>query len=206
MHIFKKKGRPLAATCQKTEAFLLFFSFKKKETRVQPRGCTFFKKNFKKIVQPRGYTIIYLSRPAHVLSPRVKEVQPPGYWQDPTQFPLWNPSRILCVSDTWRMPGTNDLFTLFLNKFLKIYFRLLPKIRQSLPCILTKHKVFHLSNSLKNPTSSLCSTRSQSISIQIYRIYKRVTMNSYTLVVGRKLGWWPEWFPSFFYGLGGAKH
>ncbi|BBH02965.1 hypothetical protein Prudu_013691 [Prunus dulcis] len=33
-------------------------------------------------------------------------------YTDPTQFPLWNSSRILCVSDIWRRSGTKDLFTL----------------------------------------------------------------------------------------------
>ncbi|BBH00246.1 hypothetical protein Prudu_010183 [Prunus dulcis] len=59
----------------------------------------------------------------------------------------------------------------------KIFLRLPPKIRQSLPY-------------------------TRAISKQIYRIYKDITTGSYTLVVGRELGRWPEWFPSFFYGLG----
>ena len=36
-------------------------------------------------------------------------------WHDPIQFSLWKPSRILCVSDIWRMSSTKDLFTLLVS-------------------------------------------------------------------------------------------
>ncbi|BBG93234.1 hypothetical protein Prudu_001182 [Prunus dulcis] len=44
----------------------------------------------------------------------------------------------------------------------QIFFRLLPKIRQSLPCILTIPKVFHLSNNLKNPTNGQTNSTNRS--------------------------------------------
>ncbi|BBG96478.1 Restriction endonuclease, type II-like superfamily protein, partial [Prunus dulcis] len=83
---------------------------------------------------------------------------------------------------------------LVLNSF-KMSLRLLPKIRQSLPCILTKPKVFHLSNKLKLKNHTNCqnisitglnsslsvSTRYQSISTHLQN-FKKFTMKSYTLV------------------------
>ncbi|BBH06883.1 CDPK-related kinase 8 [Prunus dulcis] len=60
------------------------------------------------------------------------------YELDPIQIPLWNSSRTLCVSDTWQRSGTNDLFTLLVTNLKS---RLLPKIRQILPCIWFNPKI-----------------------------------------------------------------
>ncbi|ONI21592.1 hypothetical protein PRUPE_2G074500 [Prunus persica] len=86
------------------------------------------------------------------------------------------------------MPGTNDLFTLFLYKFLKIYFRLLPKNpaestlyfdqTQSLPPVKQSQKSYQFL--MFNKISEHFYTNLQDL--------QRVTTNSYTLVVGRKLG------------------
>ncbi|BBH03810.1 hypothetical protein Prudu_014775, partial [Prunus dulcis] len=37
---------------------------------------------------------------------------------DPIQILLWNSSRTLCVSDTWQMSGTNDLFALLVTNLI----------------------------------------------------------------------------------------